>query len=119
MFALTTGAPPRQWRRFGSARGFGTRSCTQPRAALLSYRRVGASRAEGFPTAMLQPSEREAALEELCRDDFAFHGWSESIEIDWHLNTDVVRFIHSIVDEGARTLETGCGYSTIAFALAG
>jgi hypothetical protein len=68
---------------------------------------------------MLQPSEREAALEELCRDGVAFHGWDESVELDWHLNPDVVRFIHSIVEDGARTLETGCGYSTVAFALAG
>lgn len=68
---------------------------------------------------MLQPSEREAALDELCRDGVAFHGWDETVEVDWHLNTDVVRFIHSVVDGGARTLETGCGYSTIAFALAG
>jgi hypothetical protein len=68
---------------------------------------------------MLQPSEREAALDELCGDGVAFHGWDESVELDWHLNEDVVRFIHSIVGDGAHTLETGCGYSTVAFALAG
>jgi len=46
-----------------------------------------------------------------------FHG--EHGEENWRIAWDTLRWLFDSVAADARTLETGCGYSTIAFAAAG
>lgn len=52
---------------------------------------------------------------ELCIDRSGQDGKEEA----WPLSMDVLRWIASNLPEGAVTLETGCGYSTILFMICG
>lgn len=48
-----------------------------------------------------------------------FHGWASDVFMNWQLGREALALILERVGAGDRTLETGCGYSTVAFALAG
>jgi predicted O-methyltransferase YrrM len=58
-------------------------------------------------------------LDELQRSGSRFHGWAEDVHVEWQLDERSLELLFESVGEGDRTLETGCGYSTVAFALAG
>jgi hypothetical protein len=47
------------------------------------------------------------------------HRTAEGEYVSMKLAEDVVRFIHDHIDESSFTLETGCGLSTVLFALSG
>lgn len=61
----------------------------------------------------------DIALNELLAGGWGFHGWTADDSLDIGLSPEVLAFIVERVRPGDRTLETGSGYSTIAFALAG
>jgi Methyltransferase domain len=61
--------------------------------------------------------------EELCKKKLlverpSFHG-RPSVVRNWQLADDVLQWLDVNIRRGQRTLETGCGYSTILFALKG
>ena len=58
----------------------------------------------------------EAIFEILLATNPSLHG---SPSRQWQLGEDVMRWLFANVTSGQRTLETGCGYSTILFALKG
>jgi predicted O-methyltransferase YrrM len=65
--------------------------------------------------------EKLARLDQLLTSGAAFHGsgTDASTFVNWQLAPEVLGWLVTDTDPGARTLETGCGYSTVAFALAG
>lgn len=60
---------------------------------------------------------RDAILDRLLSESPSFHGTGELSQ--WSLPADVLRWLLRSVTSSHRTLETGCGYSTIVFALCG
>ncbi|MFC4172719.1 class I SAM-dependent methyltransferase [Microvirga sp. GCM10011540] len=58
-------------------------------------------------------------LERLILENPSFQAWSDGTPANWSVHPDVLRFIVRHVTPGMRTLETGSGQSTVAFALAG
>lgn len=56
-------------------------------------------------------------IEALFRERPTFHGHGG--EVNWQVGDDLVRWIMAAVPSEARVLETGAGYSTIAFLAAG
>ena len=66
------------------------------------------------------PSQAEKAdVERLISDRPEFHARSDGTSVSWAVCPDVLRFIYENVKPGAKTLETGSGHTTVAFALAG
>lgn len=57
-------------------------------------------------------------LDRLAASDERFHGWDEDVHEQWKLDRESLELIMLRSEPGARTLETGCGYSTVAFGLA-
>jgi len=49
----------------------------------------------------------------------AFHNWPDGSAANWATSDDVLAYIVETVRPGMVTLETGVGYSTLAFAIAG
>jgi predicted O-methyltransferase YrrM len=62
-----------------------------------------------------------ARFDELRVSGPSFHGSGNdsSTFVNWQLAPEVLRWLLDTTEEGARTLETGCGYSTVVFAIAG
>ncbi len=60
-----------------------------------------------------------AAFEELIDGGWGFHGWTANDSLEIGLSPEVLKFIVERVRPGDRTVETGSGYSTVAFAIAG
>ena len=59
-----------------------------------------------------------ASLDRLIKDCPHFHAWPDGKPANWAAPTDVLRFISDHVKPGMRTLETGAGQTTVAFAIA-
>jgi hypothetical protein len=59
------------------------------------------------------------SLNLLILENPSFQCWSDGTPANWSVAPDVLRFIHRHVSRGMRTLETGAGQTTVAFALAG
>jgi predicted O-methyltransferase YrrM len=57
-------------------------------------------------------------IERLIQDNPAFHEYSGE-RTSWAVEPDTLRFIHSMLTPGMNTLETGCGQTTVVFAIAG
>lgn len=68
---------------------------------------------------MLSESDRQQVFAELCAGAWSFHGWDPTIYHNHRLGTDVLQLIVERVRSTMSTVETGCGYSTVAFALCG
>ena len=66
------------------------------------------------------PSQAErAGVERLIADRPQFHVRSDGSSVSWAVCPNVLRFIYETVQPGSRTLETGSGHTTVAFAMAG
>jgi predicted O-methyltransferase YrrM len=63
--------------------------------------------------------ERRRLFDALCESQEAFFGWNDEIAVNHQLSHEALTTIFERVMPGNRTLETGAGYSTIVFALAG
>ena len=57
-----------------------------------------------------------AVLDQLFADRPALHGHEAVEPVNWQLGDRLLRWLLEELPAGASTLETGCGYSTIAFA---
>lgn len=55
-------------------------------------------------------------LDRLLDERPALHGHAVVAPVNWQLGDKLLRWLLGQLPDGARTLETGCGYSTIAFA---
>jgi hypothetical protein len=67
----------------------------------------------------VDPDAVRDLVTDLSRSDTRFHGWAEDVAVNWQLSPDALALITEVVRPGHRTLETGVGYSTIAFAALG
>lgn len=61
----------------------------------------------------------DARVERLLAERPAFHSWPDGAPADWSVAGDVLRHLVGLVQPGMKTLETGAGQTTVAFALAG
>ena len=57
-----------------------------------------------------------ATIDELLEERPALHGHATTEPVNWQAGDALLRWLLRELPEGATTLETGCGYSTIAFA---
>ncbi|MGH9158607.1 MAG: class I SAM-dependent methyltransferase [Vicinamibacteraceae bacterium] len=48
-----------------------------------------------------------------------FHMENGALTNTWSVHPDTLRFIYSLLSHGSTTLETGCGQTTVVFAIAG
>jgi len=58
-------------------------------------------------------------LERLLQDNPRFHMQDGSLTNSWSIQPDTLRYIYGLLPPEAKTLETGCGQSTVVFAIAG
>jgi Methyltransferase domain len=58
-------------------------------------------------------------LERLIADRPSFHLYNGALINAWSIHADTLRFLYSLLRPGMATLETGCGQSTVVFAIAG
>ena len=56
-------------------------------------------------------------IERLIRNNPQFHEY-KGVPTSWSVHPDTLRFLYQMLEPGMATLETGCGQTTIAFALA-
>ncbi|CAN7578274.1 class I SAM-dependent methyltransferase [Phenylobacterium sp. LjRoot219] len=61
----------------------------------------------------------QALVERLLAERPAFHAWPDGTPANWSVAGDVLRHLAALVQPGMKTLETGAGQTTVAFALAG
>jgi hypothetical protein len=68
----------------------------------------------------VQPVARNSArlLERLLQENPAFH-FDQGSFTSWAPNPDTLRFLYGLLAPGMATLETGCGQTTVVFAIAG
>ena len=57
-------------------------------------------------------------LEKFLQDNPQFHYYQGRCT-SWGVHPDALRFLHGLLLPGASTLETGCGHTTVVFAIAG
>jgi hypothetical protein len=60
-----------------------------------------------------------APIDLLIAESPHFHAWPDGRPANWAVAPQVLRFIHGLLEPGMRTLETGAGQTTVAFAIAG
>lgn len=70
------------------------------------------------PDNELSPQERHALLEKLIRDNPSFHLHRGALT-SWSIQSDTLRLLGSLLRPGLSTLETGCGQTTVVFAISG
>jgi hypothetical protein len=58
-------------------------------------------------------------LEKLIQDSPSFHLHEGALVNSWSVHPDTLRFMYSLLTPGMSTLETGCGQTTVVFAIAG
>jgi len=58
-------------------------------------------------------------IETLISKKPQFHAWPNGRPANWSVAPDVLRFIRASLEPSMRTLETGAGQTTVAFAIAG
>ncbi len=59
------------------------------------------------------------SIEKLISERPHFHVWPDGKPANWSVAPDVLRFIRASLKPSMRTLETGAGQTTLAFAIAG
>lgn len=59
------------------------------------------------------------ALDRLLAERPQLHAWADGRPASWAVSPDVLRHLHALLKPSMRTLETGSGHSTVAFAIAG
>lgn len=74
---------------------------------------------QGVPAPTAPQPDVDALLHELRTSPPALHGWGGGDPGCWTLTLDALSWLRSAVRPGMRTLETGCGSSTILFAALG
>ncbi len=62
--------------------------------------------------------ESQQNLEKLIADNPKFHSL-DGVPTSWSIQTETLRFLYSLLKSGMVTLETGCGQTTVVFAIAG
>jgi predicted O-methyltransferase YrrM len=58
-------------------------------------------------------------VDTLIQDKPPFHLHQGALTNSWSVHPDTLRYIYSLVSPGSVTLETGCGQTTVVFAMAG
>ena len=58
-------------------------------------------------------------LETMIKDKPQFHRYQGELTNSWSVQSDTLRYIHSLLAPGMTTLETGCGQTTVVFVIAG
>jgi hypothetical protein len=58
-------------------------------------------------------------IETLISEQPQFHAWPDGKPANWSVAPEVLRFIRASLKPSMRTLETGAGQTTVAFAIAG
>lgn len=71
------------------------------------------------PVFRKSPLNRDLLLERMIRENPRFHFWDGELINSWSIQTDTLRYLYSLLKPGMITLETGCGQSTMVFAIAG
>lgn len=71
------------------------------------------------PALRVSPSDRSQLLERMIQENPRFHLWEGELISSWSIQTETLRYLHSLLNPGMITLETGCGQSTVVFAIAG
>lgn len=56
-------------------------------------------------------------IEQLIKDNPRFHEYKGSLT-SWSVHADTLRFLYQMLEPGMATLETGCGQTTVVFAIA-
>lgn len=64
----------------------------------------------------IRSSPTSSVLDELLRERPSLHGTDSQPVSNWQLGDRLLHWLDRNVPEGATTLETGCGYSTLLFA---
>ncbi len=65
------------------------------------------------------PHPATGAIERLIADNPDLHAWGDGTPANWSATPDALRFLGRHLSAGMRTLETGAGQTTVAFAAAG
>lgn len=66
-----------------------------------------------------RPHPVMGAIERLIADNPDLHAWGDGTPANWSATPDALRFLGRHLSPGMRTLETGAGQTTVAFAAAG
>jgi hypothetical protein len=62
---------------------------------------------------------RSMLIERLIEEKPAFHSHQGTLTNSWSVHADTLRFIYRLLSPDSVTLETGCGQTTVVFAVAG
>lgn len=62
---------------------------------------------------------RHPLIEALIKEQPHFHAWPDGRSANWGIAPEVLRFLFAQLRPGMTTLETGAGYTTAAFCIAG
>jgi hypothetical protein len=82
----------------------------------LDYLKLSVKHRAKYLLGTAQP-EPQAALAQLISDNPKFHFYQGELT-SWSIQADTLKYLLSVLKPGMTTLETGCGQSTVVFAIA-